>query len=62
MTRLRWMSTSFLMYLRNTIYTADTDSKALSVKLSKTDEQEASYHSMEPHEKIAQGCALPAVV
>ena len=62
MTRLRWMSTSFLMYLRNTIYTADAHSKALSVKLSKTDEQEASYRSMEPHEKIAQGCALTAVV
>ena len=29
-TRLRWKSSSFLMYLRNTIYGADTHTKAIN--------------------------------
>jgi hypothetical protein len=46
--RLRWKSDSFLMYLRNTFYTADQHSKALDIDIappSLTD-----LRPLEPHE------------
>ena len=60
MTRLRWTINTFLVYLRNTIYSADRHSKAASIKLSSADIHTASYHSMEPVEHIAQACVLTA--
>ena len=43
MKRLRWISNAFLVYLRNTIHSADAHSKAISIKLSPADKQKASY-------------------
>jgi hypothetical protein len=60
MTRLRWKSNAFLVYLRNTVHSADEHSKAASIKLSKADQQAASYRSMEPAERVAGACVLPA--
>ena len=59
--RLRWKSDAFLMYLRNTIHAADAHTKAITVKLSPSDLQAASYRKAEPHEVIVQaGAAAPA--
>ena len=59
--RLRWKSDLFLMYLRNTIHAADAHTKAITVKLSPSDLQAASYRKAEPHEVIVQsGAAAPA--
>ena len=48
MTRLRWISNAFLVYLRNTVHSADEHSKAVSIKLNSADMQTASYRDMEP--------------
>ena len=54
MTRLRWMSPAFLVYLRNTIHSADAHSKAISIKLSDQEKQQASYHTLDKVEQIVQ--------
>ena len=54
MKRLRWNSTRFLMYLRNTIHAADSHTKAINVQLSQQDLGSASYRQPEPHERIMQ--------
>ena len=52
-TRLRWKSSSFLMYLRNTIYGADAHTKAINVNLGAKEQPKASYRSVpEEHEPI----------
>ena len=58
--RLRWNSDRFLMYLRNTIHAADAHTKAITVKLSPSELQVASYRKAEPHEIIAQAGATAA--
>ena len=62
MTRLRWISNAFIVYLRNTVHSADEHSKATSIKLSSADMQAASYCNMKPVKHIAQACVLPAAV
>jgi hypothetical protein len=47
---LRWKSDSFLMYLRNTFYTADQHSKALSIDI--TPPTTADTRPLEPHEDM----------
>ena len=59
-TRLRWLSSSFLMYLRNTIYAADAHVKALHINLGAKEEHNASYRAMEPHEHITRSNAPAA--
>ena len=56
MTRLRWMSPAFLVYLRNTIHSADAHSRAISIKLSPKDKQQASYRTMDTVEPIVNTC------
>ena len=52
-TRLRWKSSSFLMYLRNTIYGADAHTKAINVNLGAKEQPRASYRTVpEEHEPI----------
>jgi hypothetical protein len=52
-TRLRWKSSSFLMYLRNTIYGADAHTKAINVNLGAKEQPKASYRTVhEEHEPI----------
>jgi hypothetical protein len=52
-TRLRWKSSSFLMYLRNTIYGADAHTKAININLGKKEQPKASYRTIpEEHEPI----------
>ena len=58
--RLRWKSDAFLMYLRNTIHAADAHTKAITVKLSPSDLQAASYRKAEPHEVIVRAGAAAA--
>jgi hypothetical protein len=54
--RLRWRSDSFLMYLRNTFYTADDHAKALDLELSP--HTSAERRQLEEHELIfAAGAA-----
>ena len=60
MTRLRWVSNAFPVYLRNTVHSADEHSKAACIKLSHGDLQAASYRTMEPTERIASAYAMPA--
>ena len=60
MTRLRWKSNAFLVYLRNTVHSADEHSKAACIKLSIADMQAASYRDMDPVERVADACVLPA--
>ena len=55
--RLRWKSDTFLMYLRNTIHAADAHTKAITVKLSPSDLQAASYRKAELHEIIVRAGA-----
>ena len=63
-TRLRWKSTSFLMYLRNTFYSADEHTKALDISnrnlpdLQTTDGQR--YRPPERHEEILSTYQLAA--
>jgi hypothetical protein len=59
-TRLRWISNAFLVYLRNAVHSADDHLKASSIKLSSTDAQAASYHTMGPVEQVAGAYVLPA--
>ena len=59
MTRLRWRSSAFLVYLRNTIYSADAHSNAISVKLSDKDVQQASYRPMAPVERLVSSFSQP---
>ena len=42
-TCLRWKSSFFLMYLRNTIYGADTHTKAISVNIGTKEQPKALY-------------------
>ena len=62
MTRLRWQSPAFLVYLRNTIHSADAHSKAISVKLSPKDLQEASYREKDTVKKLVAQCSCPTAV
>ena len=51
--RLRWKSTTFLMYLRNTIYSANEHAKALQISDSNLPPVvERTYRAVEPHEAI----------
>ena len=59
-TRLRWKSNTFLMYLRNTIYSADEHSKAASVKLLPTDLQQATYREKTNLDEVLTACACSA--
>ena len=59
MKRLRWISNAFLVYLRNTIHSADAHSKAISMKLSPVDKQKASYREMDSVELVVSTCSLP---
>ena len=60
MTRLRWQSPAFLVYLRNTIHSADAHSKALSIKLSPRDLQEATYRPRDAVEQLVSQCSRQA--
>ena len=52
-TRLRWKSSSFLMYLRNTIYGADAHTKAINITLGAKEQTKASYRAVpEEHEPV----------
>ena len=59
MTRLRWISNAFLVYLRNTIHSADAHSKAISIKLSPANKQKASYREMDAVERTVSTCSMP---
>jgi hypothetical protein len=59
MTRLRWKSNAYLIYLRNTIHSANEHSKAASIKLTTTDLQEASYRTLDSFEQIVKECICP---
>ena len=59
MRRLRWISNAFLVYLRNTIHSADAHSKAISIKLSPADKQKASYREIDVVEHLVSTCSLP---
>jgi hypothetical protein len=48
--RLRWKSDSFLMYLRNTFYTADQHSTALDIDIAPP--SSTDLRPLEPHEDI----------
>lgn len=57
-TRLRWKSTAFLMYLRNTFFSADTHTKALHISDTNLPPPEArSYRDRAPHETLLQAPA-----
>ena len=52
-TRLRWKISSFLVYLRNTIYGADAHTKAININLGKKEQPKALYRTIpEEHEPI----------
>jgi hypothetical protein len=53
---LRWRSNTFLMYLRNTFYTADQHTKAITLGLDPPDRSIA--RPLEPHESVL--CARAA--
>ena len=53
--RLRWKSNSFLMYLRNTFYTADEHSKALGLDLPPP--PLSALRPLEPHEDALSAMA-----
>ena len=53
--RLRWKSDSFLMYLRNTFYTADQHSTALSLDIAPP--TLADLRPLEPHEDVLTAIA-----
>ena len=48
--RLRWRSDTFLMYLRNTFYTADQHTNAVTLGLDPPAQELA--RPLEPHEAI----------
>lgn len=51
--RLRWKSTAFLRYLRNTFYAADSHTKAMGISDSNLPALAArSYRPLEPHETL----------
>jgi len=53
--RLRWKSTSFLMYLRNTFYSATRHTKALSISNSNLPHPSArTYRPREAHEEVTR--------
>ena len=53
--RLRWKSDSFMMYLRNTFYTADEHAKALDLGIKPNQDE---LRALEDHERIQLGhCA-----
>ena len=56
MTRLRWLSAAFLVYLRNTIHSADAHTKAASIKLTPADKKRASYREMDAVVKVVSMC------
>ena len=55
-----WVSNAFLVYLRNTVHSADERSKAACIKLSHDDLQAASYRTVEPVERVARAYVIPA--
>ncbi len=63
-TRLRWKSNTFLMYLRNTFYSADKHSKVLAISRSNIPSIPTSdgaiHRPLEPHE-IVISSAVPSV-
>lgn len=51
--RLRWRSNTFLDYLRNTIYAAETQAKALDISDNNLPpEHRRRYRRLEPHEEL----------
>ena len=57
--RLRWKSTSFLMYLRNTIYAAAEHTKAMNISESNLPPlSKRVYRELETHEKVVASAAL----
>ena len=56
MTRLRWLSAAFLVYLRNTIHSADAHTKAAGIKLTPADKKRASYRNPDAVEKVINMC------
>jgi hypothetical protein len=48
--RLQWRSDTFLMYLRNTFYTADQHTKAITLGLNAPNRSAA--RPLEPHEVL----------
>lgn len=52
--RLRWRSDSFLMYLRNTFYTADEHVKALDLEITPSDHEQ---RALEQHEILMSQAA-----
>ena len=56
MTRLRWLSSAFLVYLRNTIHSADAHTKAAGIKLTTADKKRASYRNPDAVEKVINMC------
>ena len=60
-TRLRWRSNSFLMYLRNTFYSADQHTKVLRVSDNNLPPKHLrAYREIEPHESITEAFAAAA--
>lgn len=63
-TRLRWKSTSFLMYLRNTFYSASEHTKALDISNRNLPSTNAngihSYRPLETHEEVLSTYQLTA--
>ena len=57
MTRLRWKSSAYLVYLRNTIHSANAHSEAISIKLTDKDTQQVSFRRLEPVEEIVRTCS-----
>lgn len=55
--RLRWKSDSFMMYLRNTFYTADAHAKALDLGIQPTQHEQRVF---EEHEIIKLGSCTSA--
>ena len=60
-TRLRWKSTAFLQYLRNTFYSAEAHSKAIGISENNFPPvQDRSYRALDPHEAFTLTSAAPA--
>ena len=60
-TRLRWKSTQFLKYLRNTFYTATQHSTKLYLSPSNLPPpEERVYREPEAHERITDSMPIPA--
>ena len=56
--RLRWKSDSFLMYLRNTFYTADEHAKALDLGITPSPHER---RVLEDHEMFLDQCGVSCI-